>query len=71
MGENPEDCSSLGYYCHRIREPLRETQALAVAAGAGGRSVYVEGAGDEIPDTEPQPMRVVVEEVWANAVGGA
>lgn len=64
-----EDCSALGYYCDRIWEPLKETQGLAAAAGAGGRFVYVEGAGHEIPDTEPEAMRAVVEEVWAEAIG--
>lgn len=64
-----EDCSALGYYCDRIWEPLKETQGLAAAAGAGGRFVYVEGAGHEIPDSEPEAMRAVVEEVWAEAIG--
>jgi pimeloyl-ACP methyl ester carboxylesterase len=64
-----EDCRALGYYCDRIWEPLKTTQALATEAGAGGRFVYLEGAGHEIPDTEPEAMRAVIEEVWAEATG--
>jgi pimeloyl-ACP methyl ester carboxylesterase len=64
-----EDCSPLGDYCDRIWEPLKTTQALAAEAGAGGRFVYLEGAGHEIPDTEPEAMRAVIEEVWAEAMG--
>ena len=64
-----EDCRALGYYCDRIWEPLSETQALAASAGAGGRFVYLEGAGHEIPDTEPEAMRAVIEEVWTEVIG--
>jgi pimeloyl-ACP methyl ester carboxylesterase len=64
-----EDCTPLGRYCDKIWEPLKATQALAAEAGAGGRFVYIEGAGHEIPDTEPDAMRAVVEEVWAEATG--
>lgn len=60
-----EDCRVLGYYCDRILQPLADTTALIANAGAGGRFLWVEGAGHEIPDNEPEVLLDMIEEIWS------
>jgi pimeloyl-ACP methyl ester carboxylesterase len=62
-----EDCGGSLSFCDRILEPLAATQALIAETGAGGRFIWVEGAGHEIPQTAPDEMRAAIEEVWAEA----
>jgi pimeloyl-ACP methyl ester carboxylesterase len=62
-----EDCGGDASLCDRILQPLADTQALIADTGAGGRFVWVEGAGHEIPETAPEIMRATIEEVWAEA----
>jgi pimeloyl-ACP methyl ester carboxylesterase len=61
-----EDCGGAAF-CDQILESLAATQALIAESGAGGRFIWVEGAGHEIPDTAPDEMRAAIEEVWAEA----
>jgi pimeloyl-ACP methyl ester carboxylesterase len=62
-----EDCGGNRSFCDRILQPLADTQALIAETGAGGRFVWVEGAGHEIPQAAPDVMRSTIEEVWAEA----
>jgi len=63
-----EDCRLLGFYCDRILEPLAQTQSLIADAGEGGRFLWVEGAGHEIPETEPELVFDMIDEVWGEAL---
>ena len=49
---------------------LVRTQTLDADSGAGGRFVWVEGAGHDIPQTRPEVMREAIEEIWGKATGG-
>ena len=62
-----EDCGGNTGFCDRILQPLADTQALIAETGEGGRFIWVEGAGHEIPNTAPDVMRQTIEEVWAEA----
>jgi pimeloyl-ACP methyl ester carboxylesterase len=61
-----EDCGGAAF-CDAILEPLAATQARLAEVGAGGRFLWLEGAGHEIPQTRPDEFRAVIEEVWAEA----
>lgn len=61
-----EDCGGAAF-CDAILEPLAATQARLAEVGAGGRFIWLQGAGHEIPQTRPDEFRAVIEEVWAEA----
>ena len=61
-----EDCGGAAF-CDAILEPLAATQARLAEVGEGGRFIWLEGAGHEIPQTRPDELRVVIEQVWAEA----
>ena len=62
-----EDCGGVTEFCDVILEPLAATQELLAGAGAGGRFLWVEGAGHEIPMTRPDVMRETIEQIWSEA----
>jgi hypothetical protein len=62
-----EDRGGLTQFCDRILEPLAATHELLAGAGAGGRFLWVEGAGHEIPVARPEVMRDTIEDIWAEA----
>jgi pimeloyl-ACP methyl ester carboxylesterase len=65
-----EDCGGDTAFCDRIREPLAATQELLAGTGAGGRFIWVEGAGHEIPVTRPDVVQDTFDELWAEATEG-
>lgn len=62
-----EDCGGDTAFCDLILEPLAATQGRIAETGAGGRFIWVEGAGHEIPMTEPAVFRSTIEDIWAEA----
>jgi hypothetical protein len=64
-----EDCGGDTAFCDRIREPLAATQELLAETGAGGRFLWVEGAGHEIPVTRPDVVQDTFDELWAEITG--
>ena len=62
-----EDCGGDASICDRLLEPLAETTELTAEVGAGGRFVWVKGAGHDIDLTQPERVREVLDEIWSEA----